>query len=199
MEVEQFCECGPGCRCGDNCTCLPGCPGDCGPCGPCDPFEPFQPNEICGLPPLGPKPPKTPRVFEPAPDFEDQAWFDGMIQTIKLFDYRGKWVVLFFYSFDFTFVCTTEICAFSDGSDNFESINCQIIGASCDPVFVNREFALRERKLGGVAPLKIPLLLDSSHGISKIYGYDIWRGESKGAIFRATYNIYPNGIINISQ
>ena len=192
MEVEQFCEFGPGYRCDDNCTCPPGCPGD---CGPCDPFESFEPNESCGMLPLGPKPPKIPRVLEPAPDFEGQAWFDGMIQTIKLSDYRGKWVVLFFYPFDFTFVCPTEICAFSDDFANFESINCQLIGASCDPVFVHREFALRERKLGGVAPLKIPLLSDSSHEISKKYGCDIWRGECKGATFRATYIIDPNGII----
>ena len=191
MEGEQNCQCGPGCRCGDNCTCPPGCPGDCGP------FDLFGPKMGCGMPPFGPKPPKIQmaRVLEPAPDFEGQAWFDGMIQTIKLTDYRGKWVVLFFYPFDFTFVCPTEICAFSDASDNFAKINCQLIGASCDSVFVHREFALRERKQGGVAPLKIPLLADNGHEISKKYGCDIWRGENKGATFRATYIIDPKGVI----
>ena len=141
MEGEQNCQCGPGCRCGNNCQCPPGCPGDCGP------FHPFGPKKGWGMPPFGPRPPKIPmaRVLEPAPDFEGQAWFDGQIQTIKLDDYRGKWVVLFFYPFDFTFVCPTEICAFSDASDNFSKINCQLIGASCDSIFVHREFALRER------------------------------------------------------
>jgi alkyl hydroperoxide reductase subunit AhpC len=135
------------------------------------------------------------RVLEPAPYFEGQAWFDGQIQTIKLSDYRGKWVVLFFYPFDFTFVCPTEICAFSDASDNFAKINCQVIGASCDSIFVHREFALRERKQGGVAPLKIPLLADNSHEISIKYGCHIFKGENKGATFRATYIIDPKGVI----
>ena len=106
-----------------------------------------------------------------------------------------KWVVLFFYPFDFTFVCPTEICAFSDASDNFAKINCQIIGASCDSIFVHREFALRERKQGGVAPLKIPLLADNSHEIAKKYGCYIYKGDAKGATFRATYIIDPKGII----
>ena len=119
--------------------------------------------------------------LEPAPCFEGQVWYDGMIQNVKLSDYKDKWVVLFFYPFDFTFVCPTEICAFSDASDNFAKINCQIIGASCDSIFVHREFALRERKQGGVAPLKIPLSADNSHEIAKNYGCYIYKGDAKGA------------------
>ena len=118
-----------------------------------------------------------------------------MIKTIKLEDYKDKWVVLFFYPFDFTFVCPTEICAFSDASDNFAKINTQIIGCSCDSIFVHREFALRERKQGGVAPLKIPLLADNSHEIAKRYGCYICKGENKGATFRATYIIDPKGVL----
>ena len=113
----------------------------------------------------------------------------------KLTDYKDKWGVLFFYPFDFTFVCPTEICSFSDASDNFAKINTQIIGASCDSIFVHREFALRERKQGGVAPLKIPLLADNTHEISMKYGCYIHKGESKGCTFRATYIIDPKGII----
>ena len=128
MEGEQKCQCGPGCKCGPNCTCPPGCKGNCGPCG-----EGCTCGTDCKCPPgckgnCGSKmcpmgfPPKpffpVARVLEPAPCFEGQAWFDGMIQNIKLSDYKDKWVVLFFYPFDFTFVCPTEICAFSDASDN---------------------------------------------------------------------------------
>ena len=100
--------------------------------------------------------------------------------------------LFFFYPFDFTFVCPTEICAFSDASDNFAKINCQIIGASCDSIFVHREFALRERKQGGVAPLKIPLLADNTHEIAKKYGCYICK---QGCTFRATYIIDPKGIV----
>ena len=144
MEAEKKCQCGPGCTC-PTCTCPPGCQGNCGP-------KMFPPK-------FGPPFPIA-RVLEPAPYFEGQVWYDGSIQNIKLTDYKDKWVVLFFYPFDFTFVCPTEICAFSDASDNFAKINAQIIGVSCDSIFVHREFALRERKQGGVAPLKIPLLAE---------------------------------------
>ena len=114
MEGEKAGKCGPGCKCGDDCKCPPDCKGPCGP-------------KMFGMPP---KPFCTAKVLEPAPYFEGQAWVDGMIQNIKLCDYKDKWVVLFFYPFDFTFVCPTEICAFSDASDNFAKINCQIIGVS---------------------------------------------------------------------
>ena len=196
-QCEQGCKgncgqcpkCGENCKCGKDCKCEPGCKGPCGPCpeksGPC-PFAPRYPP---------PPPPPLAHILEPAPCFEAQAWFDGAIQKVKLEDYRDKWVVLFFYPFDFTFVCPTEICAFSDASDNFAKINCQIIGASCDSVFVHREFALRERKQGGVAPLKIPLLADNSHEIAIKYGCYIWKGDAKGATFRATYIIDPKGIL----
>ena len=99
MECEKKCECGPGCTC-PKCTCPPGCPGNCGPKGFGMPFPP----KFC--------PPPQARVLEPAPCFEGQVWHDGQIKTIKLSDYKDKWVVLFFYPFDFTFVCPTEICAF---------------------------------------------------------------------------------------
>ena len=178
---QKKCQCGPGCTCVE-CTCPPGCPGNCGPKDCCKPFPKF-----CPFPQA--------RVLEPAPYFEGQIWYDGMIQNIKLTDYKDKWVVLFFYPFDFTFVCPTEICAFSDASDNFAKINCQVIGASCDSIYVHREFALRERKQGGVAPLKIPLIADNSHEIARNYGCYIWKGEAKGATFRATYIIDPKGII----
>ena len=186
MDGEQKCKnCGPGCTC-DPCTCAPGCQGNCGP-KPGMMKHPFPPM----LPPFFPQA----RVLEPAPYFEGQVWYDGKIENIKLTDYKDKWVVLFFYPFDFTFVCPTEICSFSDASDNFSKINTQIIGASCDSIFVHREFALRERKQGGVAPLKIPLLADNTHEISMKYGCYIHKGESKGCTFRATYIIDPKGII----
>ena len=95
MEAEKKCQCGPGCTC-PTCTCPPGCQGNCGP-------KMFPPK-------FGPPFPIA-RVLEPAPYFEGQVWYDGSIQNIKLTDYKDKWVVLFFYPFDFTFVCPTEICA----------------------------------------------------------------------------------------
>lgn len=138
---------------------------------------------------------KVPAIGEPAPEFDGSTWDNGNFKQCKLSDYKGKWVVLFFYPMDFTFVCPTEIIAFSDANDTFAKLNTVVIGASTDSKFVHREFALRERKLGGLAPLKIPLLADSSHDIARAYGCYINHGPNKGVTYRSTYIIDPKGIL----
>lgn len=72
------------------------------------------------------------RVQRPAPNFVAPAVVDGVIKDIELADYLGKYVVLFWYPMDFTFVCPTEIIAFNDAIDEFKSLDCEIIAASCD-------------------------------------------------------------------
>lgn len=138
---------------------------------------------------------RVPEIGEPAPEFEGMTWDNGNFKQYKLSDSKGKWVVLFFYPMDFTFVCPTEIIAFSDANETFAKLNTVVIGASTDSMFVHREFALRERKLGGLAPLKIPLLADSSHEIAKAYGCYISKGQNKGVTYRSTYIIDPQGIL----
>ncbi len=177
----ENCECGPDCDCGKN-----GKPASCDK-GQC---KGFCPMKKMGMPCF----PKA-RIGEPAPCFEAPAYYDGDFKTIKLSDYKDKWVVLFFYPMDFTFVCPTELCAFSDASDNFAKINTCVIGCSSDSKYVHREFALRDRKQGGVAPLKIPLIADNSHCLCKMYDCMIMKGEDKGCAYRATYIIDPNGIL----
>ncbi len=184
----ENCTCGPDCQCGKN-----GNPPTCG----CDkePGACLKKGGCCPMKKMGMPFFPTARIGEPAPCFEAQAYFDGDFKTIKLSDYKDKWVVLFFYPMDFTFVCPTELCAFSDASDNFAKINTCVIGCSSDSKYVHREFALRDRKQGGVAPLKIPLLADNSHHICKMYGCMVMKGEDKGCAYRATYIIDPNGIL----
>ncbi|KAG7260387.1 hypothetical protein CRUP_006979 [Coryphaenoides rupestris] len=71
------------------------------------------------------------RIGHPAPDFTAKAVMPDMdFKDLTLSDYRGKYVVLFFYPLDFTFVCPTEIIAFSDAADDFRKIGCEVIGAS---------------------------------------------------------------------
>jgi alkyl hydroperoxide reductase subunit AhpC len=76
-----------------------------------------------------------PQITGPAPAFQGTAVVDGQFKQISLADYAGKYVVLFFYPTDFTFVCPTEIIAFSDRSDEFRKINCELIGCSTDSHF----------------------------------------------------------------
>lgn len=75
-----------------------------------------------------------PVISKPAPDFKGQAVIDGHFKDIQLADYQGKYVVLFFYPLDFTFVCPTEIIAFNERLDEFREINTQIIGCSTDSI-----------------------------------------------------------------
>ncbi|KAK2543368.1 Prdx1 [Columba livia] len=82
-------------------------------------------------------------IGKPAPDFTATAVMpDGQFKDIKLSDYRGKYVVFFFYPLDFTFVCPTEIIAYSDRADEFKKINCEVIGASVDSHFCHLAWGL---------------------------------------------------------
>mmetsp|Transcript_16244 Transcript_16244/g.15631 ORF Transcript_16244/g.15631 Transcript_16244/m.15631 type:complete len:82 (-) Transcript_16244:39-284(-) len=71
------------------------------------------------------------KIRHPAPEFELDAWFNGF-KKIRLSDYKGKYVVLFFWPMDFTFVCPTEIVQFSDRASEFRATNCEILGCSVD-------------------------------------------------------------------
>ena len=77
----------------------------------------------------------TATLCKPAPSFSGTAVVDGAFKDISLSDYKGKYLVLFFYPMDFTFVCPTEIIAFSDRSDEFRKINCEVIACSTDSQF----------------------------------------------------------------
>lgn len=133
-------------------------------------------------------------VGKPAPGFKTAAWDNG-IKTIDLEQYKDKWVLLFFYPFDFTFVCPTEIIAFSDAAETFRKMNTEVIGCSIDSHFVHSEWCKKPRKEGGLGAMSIPLLADVSKQICSDYGVLITEGDNKGAAYRGTFIIDPNGII----
>ena len=86
-------------------------------------------------------------VAKPAPDFTaDAVMPDGSFKQIKLSDYRGKYVILFFYPLDFTFVCPTEIIAFSAKTDDFKKRNAEVIGVSIDSKFSHLAWRNTDRK-----------------------------------------------------
>ena len=139
----------------------------------------------------------SPKAFvrHSAPNFTGQVWHNNAIKKVSLSDFKGKYVVLFFYPLDFTFVCPTEICNFSDAYEQFQKINCEIIGCSTDSVFSHREWALKARKQGGLSPCNLPLLSDLSQQISKDYGVLIDSGDDQGIAFRGTFIIDGKGIL----
>ena len=110
------------------------------------------------------------RIQKPAPDFKAQAVENGAFREVTMSEYKGKYVVLFFYPLDFTFVCPTEIIAFSDKIAEFEKRNCQVLGCSVDSHFTHLAWINTPRKEGGLGDLKYPLIADLNKQIAKDYG-----------------------------
>jgi len=123
---------------------------------------------------------------KPAPHFKGTAVVNGQFKEVDLNDYKGKYVVLFFYPLDFTFVCPTEIIAFSDRAEEFRKIGCEVIACSTDSHFSHLAWIEKSRKSGGLGDMKIPLLADKSMVISKAYGV---LKEDDGVSFRGLFII----------
>jgi len=132
-------------------------------------------------------------VTKPAPNFEAKAVApNGEFVDIKLSDYKGKYLVLFFYPMDFTFVCPTEIIAFSDRVDEFRSIGCEVACASVDSEFTHLAWTERSRKEGGLGQMKIPMIADLTKQISRDYGILL---EDQGVSLRGLFIIDGKGIL----
>ena len=109
-------------------------------------------------------------VTQEAPDFKAQAVMpDGSFQEVSLSDYRGKYVVLFFYPLDFTFVCPTEIIAFSEAVAKFEAAGVQVLGCSVDSHYTHLAWRNTPRSGGGLGDIRYPLIADLDKKIAEAY------------------------------
>ena len=110
------------------------------------------------------------RVGNPAPDFEADAVVDQEFTKIKLSSYQGnKYVVLFFYPLDFTFVCPTEIIAFSDRYEEFTKLNTEVIGISVDSKYAHLAWIQTPLVDGGLGEIKCPLVSDLTKAIATAF------------------------------
>jgi len=127
------------------------------------------------------------KIGEKAPDFQKiTAYQKGKFIKISLSDYKGKWVVLFFYPRDFTFICPTEIKEFSSLEPQFKKLGAEIIGASTDSEWSHKAWFERDLK-----EVKYPILADTTHQVSASYDVLLASGEAA----RGTFIIDPEGII----
>uniref|UniRef100_A0ACB8EJB7 Peroxiredoxin-2 n=1 Tax=Sphaerodactylus townsendi TaxID=933632 RepID=A0ACB8EJB7_9SAUR len=131
-------------------------------------------------------------IGKPAPDFTATAVVNGAFKELKLSDYKGKYLVFFFYPLDFTFVCPTEITTFSDRVEEFRKINCEVVAASVDSHFTHLAWISTPRKEGGLGPTGIPLVADINHSIAKDYGV---LKEDDGIAYRGLFIIDDKGIV----
>eukprot|EP00243_Klebsormidium_subtile_P003889 TRINITY_DN17520_c0_g1_i1.p1 TRINITY_DN17520_c0_g1~~TRINITY_DN17520_c0_g1_i1.p1 ORF type:complete len:299 (+),score=64.93 TRINITY_DN17520_c0_g1_i1:40-897(+) len=135
-----------------------------------------------------------PLVGNVAPDFEAEAVYDQEFIKVRLSDYQKqkKYVVLFFYPLDFTFVCPTEITAFSDRHSEFAAVNTEVLGVSVDSVYSHLAWIQTDRKAGGLGDLNYPLVADLTKEIAK--AYNVLIGDV-GAALRGLFIIDPQGVI----
>ncbi|MDB9537264.1 peroxiredoxin [Dolichospermum planctonicum CS-1226] len=132
------------------------------------------------------------RVGQLAPDFTATAVVDQEFKSIKLSDYRGRYVVLFFYPLDFTFVCPTEVTAFSDRYAEFSNLNTEVFGISVDSEFSHLAWMQTDRKFGGVGDLNYPLVSDIKKEISAAYNV---LDPSSGIALRGLFIIDKDGVL----
>lgn len=135
---------------------------------------------------------QLPKIPAPAPDFKGIAVHNNEFKELSLKDFRGKYLVLFFYPLDFTFVCPTELIAFSDRIKDFDAINCALVGCSCDSHFSHLAFIQRSRKEGGLGGLNYPLLADYKKDIAR--SYDVLL-EEEGVPLRGLFIIDKEGTL----
>jgi peroxiredoxin (alkyl hydroperoxide reductase subunit C) len=140
-----------------------------------------------------------PRIQKPAPEWSGTAVVNSGFKNLSSADYKGKWLVLFFYPLDFTFVCPTEIIAFSERISEFQKLNTSVVGVSIDSKFSHLNWTLLPRSKGGIGQLEYPLLSDLTKSISKDYGVLIEDGPDSGIALRGTFVINPKGILKHYQ
>lgn len=133
-------------------------------------------------------------VGRKAPDFDMKiALGDGeSFGKVSLADYKGKWLVLFFYPLDFTFVWPTEITGFSDRFEEFKKLNAEILGVSTDSIHSHKAWMNTPRNKFGLEKLRFPLASDITHRVSKEYGVYV---EDEGISTRGLFIIDPDGFI----
>ena len=132
------------------------------------------------------------RVLQKAPEFTLPAVVgNGDFKDVSLADYRGKFVVLFFYPLDFTFVCPTEIQEFSKREAEFKGLNAQVLGCSVDSKFSHKAWIQN-----GLGQLTYPLMSDLNKEVARKYGALL---EEQGIATRATFIINPQGVLQYAN
>lgn len=129
------------------------------------------------------------RINELAPEFRVKAFHNNRIINVKLSDYKGKWVILFFYPADFTFVCPTELGALADKYEELKMMGVDVLSLSTDTEYVHKAWFDSSKT---IQKIKFPMLADPSGQVCKVFGTYI---ENEGLSLRGTFFIDPEGYL----
>jgi peroxiredoxin (alkyl hydroperoxide reductase subunit C) len=131
------------------------------------------------------------KIGQPAPHFEGQAYWNGAFKDVSLKNFKGKWVVLFFYPLDFTFVCPTELRAFAKDEKSFKDAGAQVVACSTDSAFSHKAWFEQDLK-----EVQYPVLSDYTKSVSR--AYDVLN-EEKGFANRGVFLIDPEGMVRYAS
>lgn len=129
------------------------------------------------------------KVGHPIPDFSFEAFQNNDTKKLKLSQYRGKWLILFFYPADFTFVCPTELEELADNYAEFQKIGAEIVSFSCDTKWTHKAW---HDESSAVKKITFPMGADPTGNIARAFGTYI---EDEGVALRGTFVISPEGVL----
>ena len=137
------------------------------------------------------------KVGQPAPYFEMLSTknLETLDEAVTLDDYQGQWLILFFYPYDFSFVCPTEILALSSRYEEFKELNTEILGVSTDSVYSHKAWLQVPEENGGIKGTQYLLASDNNHAVAEAYGVLV---EKEGAALRGLFIIDPDGVLQYS-
>jgi peroxiredoxin (alkyl hydroperoxide reductase subunit C) len=137
------------------------------------------------------------KVGKPAPDFNLPSTrnMETLAENITLADYKGKWLILLFYPLDFTFVCPTELTAFSDRIDELQGIGAEVLGVSTDSVHSHRAWINTPRDQNGIEGLQYPLISDVGGRLAAKYNILV---EEENIALRGLFIVNPEGVLQYS-
>lgn len=150
-------------------------------------------NECCGGCEGGFDMPMFAEIGHKIPDIEVDAFHNEEIKKIKLSDYHGKWLILFFYPADFTFVCPTELGEMADHYEEIKKLGGEVLSVSTDTVFVHKAWHDTSES---IKKIKFPMLSDTRHELCKMFGTYI---PDEGLSLRGTFVVDPDGILRIVE
>jgi alkyl hydroperoxide reductase subunit AhpC len=127
------------------------------------------------------------KLGEKAPDFTADAYHKGEFRQVRLSELKGKWVVLFFYPLDFTFVCPTELKAFAGEYEKFRKLGAEVVACSVDSKFTHKAWFQKD-----MPEVNYPVMSDLTKEIARRYGV---LNEEKGVALRGTFIIDPEGVL----
>jgi len=134
-----------------------------------------------------------PLIGQKITDFELDAFHNEEEKKIRLFDYVGKWLILFFYPADFTFVCPTELEEMADAYEEFQKLGAEVLSVSTDTVYVHKAW---HDTSPAIKKIKFPMVADPTGKLCRAFGTYI---EDEGLSLRGSFIIDPDGILRASE